>query len=237
MALACGAGCPRRVHCVRDTLGAVMAVRSPRKIVERRRGCTGKPERRPLAETGRIRRPAPTCTGTFGPCARVLRCVVCAVDRGVRKPGQRRDTFRLPALSNHRRPARNEPRHPALHRGRTMSNRTFDTLGTVHDLEATGIERPQAEAIAQAIGRNDEQLATKSVIRASGSAECDEERHRASGSAECDEERHRASGSADRDRRATSSVWKRRSRRKPTGPSSTAPSGFRAGASSPFSLP
>ena len=52
-----------------------------------------------------------------------------------------------------------------------MSNRTFDTLGTVHDLEATvhdleatGIERPQAEAIAQAIGRNDEQLATKSDI-------------------------------------------------------------------------
>ena len=45
-----------------------------------------------------------------------------------------------------------------------MSNRTFDTLGTVHDLEATGIERPQAEAIAQAIGCNDEQLATKSDI-------------------------------------------------------------------------
>ena len=45
-----------------------------------------------------------------------------------------------------------------------MGNRTFDTLGTVHDLEATGIERPQAEAIAQAIGRNDEQLATKSDI-------------------------------------------------------------------------
>ena len=43
-----------------------------------------------------------------------------------------------------------------------MSSRPFDTLETARDLEATGIERPQAEAIAQAIGRNGEQLATRS---------------------------------------------------------------------------
>ena len=42
-----------------------------------------------------------------------------------------------------------------------MSSRRFDTLGTARDLEATGIERGQAEAIAQAIGRDGEQLATK----------------------------------------------------------------------------
>ena len=45
-----------------------------------------------------------------------------------------------------------------------MSRRTFDTLETVRDLEATGIERAQAEVIAQAIGRNGEQLATKNDI-------------------------------------------------------------------------
>ena len=45
-----------------------------------------------------------------------------------------------------------------------MSSRTFDTLGTARDLEATGIERPQAEAIAQAIGRSGERLATKSDV-------------------------------------------------------------------------
>ena len=42
-----------------------------------------------------------------------------------------------------------------------MSSRRFDTPGTARDLEATGIERRQAEAIAQAIGRDGEQLATK----------------------------------------------------------------------------
>ena len=41
-----------------------------------------------------------------------------------------------------------------------MSSRRFDTLGTARDLEATGIERGQAEAIAQAIGRDGERLAT-----------------------------------------------------------------------------
>ena len=41
-----------------------------------------------------------------------------------------------------------------------MSSRRFDTLGTARDLEATGIERGQAEAIARAIGRDGERLAT-----------------------------------------------------------------------------
>ena len=45
-----------------------------------------------------------------------------------------------------------------------MSSRRFDTLGTARDLEATGIERGQAEAIAQAIGRDGEQLATREDI-------------------------------------------------------------------------
>ena len=45
-----------------------------------------------------------------------------------------------------------------------MSSRKFDTLGTARDLEATGIERGQAEAIAQAIGRDGEQLATREDI-------------------------------------------------------------------------
>ena len=43
-------------------------------------------------------------------------------------------------------------------------NMHFDTLATTRDLEAAGIERPQAEAIASAIGRTDEQLATKADI-------------------------------------------------------------------------
>ena len=33
-----------------------------------------------------------------------------------------------------------------------MSSRRYDTLATARDLESTGLERPQAEAIAQAIG-------------------------------------------------------------------------------------
>ncbi len=45
-----------------------------------------------------------------------------------------------------------------------MSSRRFDTLGTARDLEATGIEREQAEAIAQAIGRDGERLATRDDI-------------------------------------------------------------------------
>ena len=45
-----------------------------------------------------------------------------------------------------------------------MSSRRFDTLGTARELEATGIERGQAEAIAQAIGRDGERLATRDDI-------------------------------------------------------------------------
>ena len=45
-----------------------------------------------------------------------------------------------------------------------MSSRRFDTLATARDLEATGIERGQAEAIARAIGRDGERLATKDDI-------------------------------------------------------------------------
>ncbi len=45
-----------------------------------------------------------------------------------------------------------------------MSSRRFETLGTARDLEATGIERGQAEAIARAIGRDGEQLATRDDI-------------------------------------------------------------------------
>ena len=42
-----------------------------------------------------------------------------------------------------------------------MSRDPFDTLDTSRDLEAAGIERPQAEAIARAIARTGERLATK----------------------------------------------------------------------------
>ena len=42
-----------------------------------------------------------------------------------------------------------------------MSGDHFDTLDTARDLEASGIERPRAEAIARAIGRTGERLATK----------------------------------------------------------------------------
>ena len=45
-----------------------------------------------------------------------------------------------------------------------MTSRRFDTLGTARDLEATGIERGQTEAIAQAIGRDGEQLATRDHV-------------------------------------------------------------------------
>ena len=45
-----------------------------------------------------------------------------------------------------------------------MSSGRFDTLATARDLEATGIERGQAEAIAQAIGSDGEQLATRDDI-------------------------------------------------------------------------
>ena len=46
-----------------------------------------------------------------------------------------------------------------------MSNRPFGTPETVRDHEATGIQRPKAEPIAQPIGHNGEQLATRSDFR------------------------------------------------------------------------
>ena len=45
-----------------------------------------------------------------------------------------------------------------------MSRRIFDTLGTARDLETSGIERAQAEAIARAIGRNGDEFATKDDV-------------------------------------------------------------------------
>ena len=45
-----------------------------------------------------------------------------------------------------------------------MSRDPFDTLDTARDLEAAGIERPQAEAIARAIARTGERLATKHAL-------------------------------------------------------------------------
>ena len=52
-----------------------------------------------------------------------------------------------------------------------MSRRIFDTVGTVRDLEASGIERAQAEAIARIIERNGEEPATRDdVARLEGRA-------------------------------------------------------------------
>ena len=47
-----------------------------------------------------------------------------------------------------------------------MSAATFDTLGTARDLEAAGIERIHAEAIAQAIHHGDERAGTKADLDA-----------------------------------------------------------------------
>lgn len=46
-----------------------------------------------------------------------------------------------------------------------MSSVHFDALDTARDLEAAGIERPHAEAIARAVGRTVHQLATKADIQ------------------------------------------------------------------------
>ena len=46
-----------------------------------------------------------------------------------------------------------------------MGARTFDTLGAVRELEAAGIERSQAEAIATTIRQGQGELATKADIR------------------------------------------------------------------------
>ena len=45
-----------------------------------------------------------------------------------------------------------------------MSTATFDTLSAAQDLEAAGIERHHAEAIAKAINHGDERAATKSDL-------------------------------------------------------------------------
>ena len=42
-----------------------------------------------------------------------------------------------------------------------MSTAAFDTLTATQDLEAAGIERRQAEAIARVVNRGDERAATK----------------------------------------------------------------------------
>ena len=47
-----------------------------------------------------------------------------------------------------------------------MSANPFDTLSTAQDLEAAGIERKQAEAIAKAINHGDERAATKADLAA-----------------------------------------------------------------------
>ena len=62
-----------------------------------------------------------------------------------------------------------------------MSGAHIDLIGTVRDLEASGIERPQAEAIARAIGCTEEQLATKADLeRHEASMKAGFERHEAS---------------------------------------------------------
>ena len=46
-----------------------------------------------------------------------------------------------------------------------MSGAHFDALDTARDLEAAGIERPHAEAIARAVGRTVHRLATKADVQ------------------------------------------------------------------------
>ena len=46
-----------------------------------------------------------------------------------------------------------------------MSDSALGTLDIARDLEATGMERAQAEAIARAIGRSGERLATKDDLQ------------------------------------------------------------------------
>ena len=47
-----------------------------------------------------------------------------------------------------------------------MTAAAFDTLKATHDLEAVGVERPQAEAIAAAIRDSQGELATKADLMA-----------------------------------------------------------------------
>ena len=45
-----------------------------------------------------------------------------------------------------------------------MNAGAFDTLSAARELEAAGVERPHAEAIAKAIAHGDERAATKSDL-------------------------------------------------------------------------
>ena len=54
---------------------------------------------------------------------------------------------------------------PGPHRDPSMTVDHFNALDTAGDLEAAGIERPHAEAIARAVGRAVAPLATKADIR------------------------------------------------------------------------
>ena len=66
-----------------------------------------------------------------------------------------------------------------------MSGVRFDALDTARVLEAAGIERPHAEAIARAVGRTVHQLATKAdVQRLEVVTKSDIEQHEASTKAE-----------------------------------------------------
>ena len=254
---------PRRADRVRNAPGTIV----PRRIAfplspNRDRDTPGGPSDLSFAEVGHLRRRTPTRKRTFAPCPGAPPSVVCAVESGVRKRCERRDSLRLPDLFNDRRPARDGPRHPKPRRGQAMSSRRFDTLGTARDLEATGIERGQAEAIAQAIGRDGEQLATREDIeRLEARTASKEDVQRFEAATRDDfarletatkddfarlEPRPRpgmishASNPGPRARKTSnesSNGSKRRLRRRPTGPNSTVPSGFRAEASSPSWLP
>ena len=60
-----------------------------------------------------------------------------------------------------------------------MSSRRYDALATSKgNLESTGLERPQAEAIAQAIGSHGERLATSDDIERLEAGDCDQGGHR-----------------------------------------------------------
>ena len=51
-----------------------------------------------------------------------------------------------------------------------MTTTAFDTLSAVQDLEAAGIERKHAEAIAKVVNHGDERAATKADLEAATTA-------------------------------------------------------------------
>lgn len=92
---------------------------------------------------------------------------------------------------------------PEPHGDPAMSNDSFDALDTARDLEAAGIERPHAEAIARAVDRAVAPLATKAdVRRLEGTMRGDIEQHDASTRA--DFERFESSMTSDFERFASS---------------------------------